>query len=173
MHNTFVTDTLNNLYDTTDDYSAKLKACNFLIKNNAEGALRKFLETITYIKETGIYIEFRFHEFSFAVSNFKHVDIESAIGLIRLTYLHEFDNFDHPRNVMIGYFENLVRQDKKNYKKIKNSIEKLIKENRNKLTNIQFLEMYIDRLQNILFSAYKSNYSFNKALEIIDEIDKT
>ena len=74
---------------------------------------------------------------------------------------------------MIGYFENLVRQDKKNYKKIKNSIEKLIKENRNKLTNIQFLEMYIDRLQNILFSAYKSNYSFNKALEIIDEIDKT
>lgn len=171
VHNTFVTDTLNNLYETTDDYSAKLKASNFLIKNNAEGALQKFLETITHIKENNIYVGFRFHEFSFAVSNFKQLDIDSAIGLIKLTYLHEFDNFDHPRNAMIGYFENLIKRDKKKYKKIKKGIEQLIADNREKLKDIQFLEIHLDRLQQTFYSTYKSNYTFNEALKIINKID--
>lgn len=172
-HCDFVEENLNKLYENNDDFNIKLKVCNSLIKNNSQNALQKFLNTIKYVKEQDIANDFRFYDFSFGISNFKHVDIESAVGLIKLTYLYNFDQFDHPRNAMIGYFENLIKSDKKTYKKIKGAIQELIKDHRQELKDIQFLEMHLDRLHQTFYSTYKSNYTFNEALKIINKIDRS
>lgn len=165
----FVENKLNEFFEGTDDYNLKLKLAAKLLLNNSAGSLSKFVSVIKKIKEKNISTDFHWHEFASSVNGYKHEEIKAGIEMIKLTYIHLFDDFNNPRSAIMGYYYNLIKSNKENYRFITSSIQDLINDNKGKLTNIQFLEMQLPMLRNTYFSAHKSNYTFKLAMKIIED----